>query len=190
MNIAHFLETAARQGPERPALVVGDRTWTYGLLDREAGRLAAGLARRGFQSGERVCLHLGNGPEFVLAYYACQKLGLTAVALNVTYVRDELLYIIRDSAAAALLSGGPAAASLPPPGATPTVRLRVGTGDPGAVAFAALAADPPLPTVDAERDAVAAVLYTSATTGRPKGVRPTGGSAPSRSSTASARTSS
>ena len=170
MNIAHFLETAARQAPERPALVFGDRTWTYGLLDREAGRLAAGLARRGVRSGERVCLHLGNGPEFVLAYYACQKLGLTAVALNVTYVRDELLYIIRDSAAVAILSGGPAAASLPAPEATPTVRLRVGTADPGAVAFAALAADPPLPAVDVERDEVAAVLYTSATTGRPKGV--------------------
>jgi long-chain acyl-CoA synthetase len=170
VNIAHFLETAAREGPDRPALVFGDRTWSYAELDRAAGGLAASLARRGLRTGDRACLHLGNRPEFVLAYYACQKLGVTAVALNVTYVRDELHYIIQDSAAVAILSDGPAAATLPPPDATPGVRLRVGTGDPGAQPWAALAAAEPLPAVDAEREAVAAILYTSATTGRPKGV--------------------
>ena len=122
MNVAHFLETAAREAPERPALVFGERTWSYGELDRQAGRVASGLASRGVRSGERVCLHLGNRPDFVLAYYACQKLGVTAVALNVTYVGEELRYIIRDSEAVAILSGGPAAAGLPSPEATPGVR--------------------------------------------------------------------
>ena len=90
MNVAHFLETSARRLPDRPALVFGDRRWTYAELDRESGRLAAGLARLGLRAGDRACLHLANRPEFVLAYYACQKLGVTPVALNVTYVRDEL----------------------------------------------------------------------------------------------------
>ena len=173
MNVAHLLETSARELPERPALVFGDETWTYAALDREAGRLAAGLARAGLRSGERVCLHLGNRPEFVLAYYACQKLGLVPVALNVTYVRYELGDIIRDSGAAAILSRGPAAASLPPATATEAVRLRVGTtdqGDPGALVFEALLADQPVRARECERDDVAAILYTSATTGRPKGV--------------------
>ena len=170
MNVAHFLETAAREAPERPALVFGERTWSYGELDRQAGRVASGLASRGVRSGERVCLHLGNRPDFVLAYYACQKLGVTAVALNVTYVGEELRYIIRDSEAVAILSGGPAAASLPSPEATPGVRLRVGTADPGAVPFEELLVGPPLAAVDPDREDVAAVLYTSATTGRPKGV--------------------
>ena len=99
MNVAHLLEASARHLPTRTALVFGDRRWTYADLDREAGRVAAGLARLGVRAGQRVCLHLGNRPEFVFAYYGCQKLGATPVALNVTYVRDELAYIVRDSEA-------------------------------------------------------------------------------------------
>ena len=170
MNVAHFLEASARHQPVRPALVSGDTRWTYAELDREVGRVAAGLARLGLRPGERVCLHLANRPEFVLAYYACQKLGATPVALNVTYVRDELRYIIRDSEAAAILSGPPFSTQLPEAGETPSVRVRVGTGDPGAATFEALPADPPVRAVDADREDVAAILYTSATTGRPKGV--------------------
>jgi long-chain acyl-CoA synthetase len=170
MNVAHFLEASARHQPGQLALVFGDRGWTYAELDREAGRVAAGLARLGLRPGERVCLHLANRPEFVLAYYACQKLGVTPVALNVTYVRDELAYIVRDSEAAAIVSGPPFAAQLPEPRETPSVRARVGTGETGAVTFETLPADPPLPAVDADREDVAAILYTSATTGRPKGV--------------------
>jgi len=170
MNVAHFLEASARRAPERPALVFGDRVLTYGDLDREAGRVAAGLARAGLRPGERVCLHLANRPEFALAYYGCQKLGVTPVALNVTYAREELRYIIGDSEAAAILSAPPFAAQLPEAGETPTVRLRVGTAEPGAIGIGALAVDPPMRAVDADREDLAAILYTSATTGRPKGV--------------------
>ena len=170
MNVAQFLETTARRAADRTALVFGDRHLTYAELDRESGRIAAGLARLGLRPGERVCLHLANRPEFVLAYYACQKLGVTPVALNVTYVRDELAYIIRDSGASAILSAPPFAAQLPDPGETPSVRWRVGTGEAAAPPFEALAADPPIRAADREREDVAAILYTSATTGRPKGV--------------------
>jgi long-chain acyl-CoA synthetase len=170
MSVAHLLEASARERPERTALVFGDRRWTYAELDREAGQVAAGLARLGLRPGERACLHLPNRPEFVLAYYGCQKLGVTPVALNVTYVRDELTYIARDSEAAAILSGAPFAAQLPESRDTPSVRVRVGTGQPGAVPFEALLADPPIRAQERDREDVAAILYTSATTGRPKGV--------------------
>ena len=170
MNVAHLLEASARHFPARPALVFGDRCWTYADLDRDVGRVAAGLARLGVRPGERVCLHLGNRPEFVLAYYGCQKLGATPVALNVTYVREELAYIVRDSAPAAILSGAPFADQLPEPGETPSVRARVGTGEAASPPFAALLSEPPAPTRDGDREDVAAILYTSATTGRPKGV--------------------
>jgi acyl-CoA synthetase (AMP-forming)/AMP-acid ligase II len=161
MNVADFLEERARHRPGRPALVFGDRRWTCAELDREAGRVAAGLARLG-RPVERACLHLANRPEFVLACYGCQKLGVTPAALNVTYVRDELAHIVRDSAAAAILSGPPFAAQLPDPGETPSVWACVGTGGPGAVSFEALPADLPLRAVDAGRDDVAAVLSAGA----------------------------
>jgi long-chain acyl-CoA synthetase len=170
MNVAHLLEASARHLPDRAALVCGDRTWRYAELDREAGRVAAGLARLGLRRGERVGLHLGNRPEFVLAYYACQKLGLTPVALNVVFKRDEIAYIVRDSEAAAVLTAEPAAANLPPPAETPSVRVWIGRDAHGAVPWMALPADPPRRARDGDRDDVAAVLYTSATTGRPKGV--------------------
>jgi long-chain acyl-CoA synthetase len=170
VNVAHLLEDSARHLAARPALVFGERSWAYADLDREAGRLAAGLAGLGLRPGERVCLHLGNRPEFVLAYYACQKLGLTPVALNVVFKRDEIAYIVRDSEAAAVLTAEPADAHLPPPAETPSVRVRIGGSAPGAVPWPAVVADPPLRARDRDRDDVAAVLYTSATTGRPKGV--------------------
>ncbi len=170
MNVAHLLEASAQHVPDRTALVFRERAWRYAELDRDAGRLAAGLARLGLRPGERVCLHLGNRPEFVLAYHACQKLGLTPVALNVVFKRDEIAYIVRDSEAAAILTAEPAAANLPPPAETPTVRVRIGAPEPRAVAWEALPADPPLRARDLDREDVAAVLYTSATTGRPKGV--------------------
>jgi long-chain acyl-CoA synthetase len=170
MNVAHFLEASARRDPGRTAVVFGDRALTYAELDRQAGRVAAGLARAGLRPGERVCVHLPNRPEFILAYYGCQKLGVTPVALNVTYARDELAYIIRDSEAAAILSASPFAAQLPEARDTPTVRVRVGTGEPEAAAFEALPSDPPMRAADRDREDVAAILYTSATTGRPKGV--------------------
>jgi long-chain acyl-CoA synthetase len=170
MNVAHLLEASARHLPTRPALVFGDRHWSYAELDRDAGRVAAGLTRLGVRPGERVGLHLGNRPEFVLAYYGCQKLGATPVALNVTYVHEELAYIVRDSDVVAILTGAPFAAQLPDPAQTPSVRARVGTGQAGALPFEALLADAAAPTRDGEREDVAAVLYTSATTGRPKGV--------------------
>jgi long-chain acyl-CoA synthetase len=170
MNVAHFLEASARHVPDRPALVFGERGWTFAELDREAGRVAAGLARLGLGAGDRACLHLGNRPEFVLAYYACQKLGVAPVSLNVTYVRDELAYIIGDSEAAAILSGPPFAANLPPAADTPRVRVRVGMEGAAVPTVAALAAAEPMRAVERDREDVAAVLYTSATTGRPKGV--------------------
>jgi long-chain acyl-CoA synthetase len=170
MNVAHLLEASARHLSPRAALVFGDRRWTYGELDQDAGRVAAGLARLGVRPGERVCLHLGNRPEFVLAYYGCQKLGAIPVALNVTYAREELAYIVRDSEAAAILTGAPFAAQLPGASDTPTVRARVGADASGSLPFEALLGDPPAPTRDCDREDVAAILYTSATTGRPKGV--------------------
>src|SRR6185295_8980414 len=82
----------------------------------------------------------------------------------------ELRYIVRDSEAAAILSAPPFAAQLPPAEDTPAVRVRAGTGEPGAPAFETLAGDPPMRAVDGDREDLAGILYTSATTGRPKGV--------------------
>jgi long-chain acyl-CoA synthetase len=172
MNVAHFLERSALAFPERTALVFKDRRWTYRELDGETGALAAGLRALGLKPGERLGLHLPNWPEFVLTYYAAQKAGLVPLSLNVTYRAEEIAYICRDGEVAAVVTGDPVAASLPPRGEIPSVRtvVHVGAAREGRVAFAALRGEPGLAALDPDREETAAILYTSATTGHPKGV--------------------
>ncbi|HXG05646.1 MAG TPA: long-chain fatty acid--CoA ligase [Candidatus Binatia bacterium] len=164
MNVADLLEASARYHPERPALIFGERAWTYGALDEQTAVLAAGLAGLGLEPGERIGLHLPNSPEFVLAYYAAQKAGLVPLSLNVTYAREELAYIVSDAAVSAVVTAPAVAANLPERAAMPSVRHLLQAGD-----LAGLGGKP-MRALDRDRDETAAILYTSATTGRPKGV--------------------
>ena len=172
MNVARFLERSAAYFPDRPALVFKGRRWTYHELDREASALASGLRALGLKVGERLGLHLPNWPEFVLSYYAAQKIGLIPLALNVTYKTDELSYLCRDGEVSAVVTADPVAGNLPPRDAVPSLRhlIWVGSHPAGAVNFAGLKGDPALRALDLDREETAAILYTSATTGLPKGV--------------------
>jgi long-chain acyl-CoA synthetase len=165
MNVAQLLERSALYHADRPALVFGERRWTYAELDRDVSTLAAGFASLGLAVGERVALHLPNRPDFVLAYYALQKAGLVPLSLNVTYKAEELEYILANAAAAAVITADGIDANLPPPERTPSVRHRLHAKDLGGLRGAAS-----LRAVACDREDMAAILYTSATTGRPKGV--------------------
>jgi len=165
VNVAQLLERSALYHADRSALIAGDRRWTYRELDAAASTLAGGFAALGLKPGERVGFHLPNRPEFVLAYYAAQKAGLVPLSLNITYKAEELEYIIRDAAASALITAGPASGNLPARDRLPSVRHWLDAGD-----LASLRGEAPLRAVERDREETAAILYTSATTGRPKGV--------------------
>ena len=165
MNVAQLLERAALYHAARPALSFGERRWTYAELDHDASRLAAGFAALGLGRGERVALHLPNRPEFVLAYYAAQKAGLVPLSLNVTYKADELAYILNNAAAAMVITADGIDANLPPRSRLPSVRELLHAKD-----LAHLRGGAPMRAVECDREDTAAILYTSATTGRPKGV--------------------
>jgi long-chain acyl-CoA synthetase len=164
MNVARLLERSALYFPARTALVAGDRSWTYEALDRQVSALAGGLSALGLQAGDRIGLHVPNRPEFVLAYYAAHKLGLVPLSLNVTYKADEIEYIVADAGAAAVITARDVAANLPPRARIPSVRHVIDAADLVRLHGA------PLRAVERDRDETAAILYTSATTGRPKGV--------------------
>jgi long-chain acyl-CoA synthetase len=172
MNVARSLELSALYFPNRPALGFKDRRWTYRELDMEASALASGLAGLGLKPGERVGLHLPNWPEFVMTYYAVLKVGAVPLSLNVTYKSDEIAYICRDGAVAIVVTADPVASNLPPRSQVPSVRhvIRVGLKTPADVDFASLKGDPTFRALEVDRDETAAILYTSATTGKPKGV--------------------
>lgn len=165
MNVAQLLERSALYHAGRPALVAGDRRWSYRELDAAASALAGGLASLGLGPGARVGLHLPNTPEFVLAYHACQKLALVPLSLNVTYAAEEIAYIAGNAEAAAVITTAALAPSLPSRTAMPGVRHVL-----EAERLGDLHGPPRLRAADCDRDATAAILYTSATTGRPKGV--------------------
>ena len=165
MNVAQLLERSARYHADRPALVFGERHWTYAELDRDVSALAAGFADLDLRHGERVALHLPNRPDFVLAYYAALKAGLVPLSLNTSYKAEELEYIIGNAAAAMVITADGIDASLPSRDRMPSVRQLLHAKDLDGLRCRAT-----LRAADVDREDTAAILYTSATTGRPKGV--------------------
>ncbi len=146
--------TAARRG-DAPALIAGDTRLTHAELDAAADRLARYLAPQ-VRQGARIAICLPRGADLVVALLATLKLGAAYVPLDPGHPPARLAMIMRDAAPALMLCAGPA----PVDAACPVV-------DPAAARDARLA--PPLARVIGPDD-LAYVIFTSGTTGRPKGV--------------------
>ncbi len=158
-HVLAVLDAAVAARPRAEALVCDGLRLDYqGLRDR-AARVAAGLAARGIGAGDRVALLLDNRPEFVVTLFACLHLGAIAVPLGTRLQGPEIAYIL-DHCGARLVVHEDALADRLAPG-----REAVALSD-----FAALEPDlgAPPPAAPAEED-TAVILYTSGTTGRPKG---------------------
>ncbi len=168
---AMFADLAVRS-PAREAVVAGDTRLSFADLDARVVRIAGGLAGLGVGSGDRVALLLDNGWEFVAALLACNRIGAICVPIGIRQRRAELEFLLTDCGAkvviheAALAENVPAAESVP----DLTHRFSVGGTSDGAQPFEALlAADPIDASASRDPEAVAVILYTSGTTGRPKG---------------------
>jgi long-chain acyl-CoA synthetase len=169
VNVAQLLERSALYHADRTALVAGDRRWRYRELDVAVSTLAGGFAGLGLKPGDRLGLHLPNWPEFALAYYAALKCGLVPLSLNVTYKADEIEYIVGDARPTAVITADPVSANLPARDRMPSVGHLLDAKDLASLRGA------PRRALDVDREETAAILYTSATTGRPKGVMLTHG---------------
>jgi len=109
LNVAEQLLDANSDGDRagRPAVIANGDTIVYGELARRVNRLCHGLRDLGLEPGDRLLLRLPNVPEFVLAWLACQKLGLVTVGTMPMLRARELAYIADDSGAtAAIVWGG------------------------------------------------------------------------------------
>ena len=178
MSLLDVFSRSAGRIPERPAFLFRERRLTYGELEA-AARIAAALLRRsGVRPGERVCLMLPNLPEFGIGYLGILMAGATVVPLNPQLKTEEVRYILEDSGATAMAC---LQASLP---LLHAARQGLGRPIPAVVMDAPAETagdcsflDPPpdlapvaAATCHADED-IAACLYTSGTTGRPKGAQ-------------------
>ena len=183
MNIAGHVERAAKFFPDRAAILFEGMPLTYGELNAQANRLAHALRANGIGRGDRVALYLPNIPQFSVCYLAVLKAGAVAVSINSIFKYEEVKYIVNDSGAVALFTVG----DLLPQVTRPEDRnvdgphlnqVIVCEGDPqGHVAL-----DDWLSkgashgkAADMLPDDPAVLLYTSGTTGFPKGATLTHG---------------
>jgi long-chain acyl-CoA synthetase len=142
MNLATHLIATARRDGARTALALGDTELSYAELDAASAAVAGMLTARGLGPGERVGVMLPNVPQFAMAYYGVLRMGGVVVPMNPLLKAREVDHYVSDSGAALLLDD---AAALP--------------GD----------AEPHLGVVQRDDADTAVILYTSGTTGKPKG---------------------
>ncbi len=171
-SVYAMFERALRERGAHEALVCDGRRWSYAELDEHASRIAGGLAHRGIAAGDRVAMFISNRPEFVFLLFALQRLGAIAVPIGVREVRAGLTYLLNQCTAKAIVFDADLAPRIPDAHEVPTLRLRFAIGMvPGTEPFADLAAAPRhahAPAAVAEHS-TAVILYTSGTTGNPKG---------------------
>ncbi|MDE3089056.1 MAG: long-chain fatty acid--CoA ligase [Chloroflexota bacterium] len=178
MNIVEHVERASKFFPERAAILFEGTTWTYRDLNARANRLANALKANGVQRGDRIALYLLNCPEFALAYLAALKIGAVAVSINGMFKSEELKYIVNDSGAGVIFTTSDLVPNIPR-GECPSLKhIVVCNGDAqGNVALDDWLSHgaPDAKAADLNPDDPAVLLYTSGTTGFPKGATLTHG---------------
>jgi amino acid adenylation domain-containing protein len=182
MRVEQFLKDSARRFGDKVALVAGGARLTYRDLDRASDRLAGALTARGIARGDRVAIFMDNCREAVIAIFAALKAGAVFSPINPSTKADKLAYVINNCRARALITQDKLrAAANAALAEAPSIALVLvaGAGEPtvrGAVSFeAALAADQPPPSNPGIDRDLAMLVYTSGSTGFPKGVMMTHG---------------
>jgi len=169
LNLGTILEATAAGRPGHPAVRLGDRVLSYAQLDRAARGVAASLRQRGIQPGEAVALLVPNVPEFTIAYFGILYAGAAVVPINVLAAAPEVEYFLRDSSARLLIAHPLFHAPASQGAAAAGVDL-VTAGGEGPGSLAELATAEPIARIEqTPADQTAVILYTSGTTGKPKG---------------------
>lgn len=190
MTLHGVLDAAAAAYPDRPFVITDDRYCSYSEMAAWSHRIAAGLAAIGLRAGQNVAIIMSNRPEFVALKYAISRLGAVAVPINILNRRDEVAYLLGQSDSVVLITidrfrdidhlgsldqiapnweragGGDALPLLRQIVVLPTE----GPARHGAMTFSELDFDGAPITLSVDPSTPCDILYTSGTTGSPKGV--------------------
>ena len=185
LTLAESLELRARENPTRPFVAFGEQRLTYGQVDQQAAALAAALHELGIEAGDRIALTLPNWPEFIVSAFAAAKLGAVIVPLNPRFTPPELQYALRHSESVAVVTaenwGGIdfLARFEQFLGVLPDLQYVLSVGkedlwyDDRIHQFEDLVSSGegrPFPRWEGPAEALFAIVYTSGTMGKPKGV--------------------
>ncbi len=167
LNLASLLSESAKRSPDAPAIRLGEVELTYGELDDRSARLATLLREKGVERGDRVGVMLPNVPEFPVAYYGVLRAGAIVVPMNVLLKQREIAFYLEDSGAKMLLAwhdfcdqAGNGAAE---------AGAELVEVEPTTFATALAENEPTAGLAATAEDDTAVILYTSGTTGKPKG---------------------
>jgi long-chain acyl-CoA synthetase len=165
-NLADLVRAAADAHPSKPALVAAEATVTWGELDALVDRAAGGLHAAGLSAADRVAILLPNSIEFAVAYFGALRGGFVAVPLNTAYTASELSFQLADSAAQTVVTDAEHAERLADVAADALVVVD-GAADDWQRLLAAGGVAPA--GAGAGSEDLAVLLYTSGTSGRPRG---------------------
>ncbi|HEX6911510.1 MAG TPA: class I adenylate-forming enzyme family protein [Longimicrobium sp.] len=186
LTLADSLALRVNEDPRRPFVAFEDRRLTYAQVDAQADALAAALHELGIEAGDRIALTLPNWPEFVVSAFAAAKLGAVIVPLNPRFTPPELQYMLRHSESVAVVTaenweGTDYLARFEQfLGVLPDLQYVVSVGeedlwyDDRIHQFEDLVSSGegrPYPRWQGSADEPFAILYTSGTMGKPKGVQ-------------------
>jgi long-chain acyl-CoA synthetase len=167
MNLAQILSDSAQRGPEKIAIKLDDFELNYALLEQAATRVAALLRARGIEPGDRVALMVPNVPQFAAIYYGILRAGAVVIPMNVLNKRREVEFFLKDSGAKLLFVWEDFRGDAEP--AAADVGSDCITVDLQEFTQMLFQQEPLTELVERDQTDTAVMLYTSGTTGTPKG---------------------
>lgn len=170
MNSSQLLARNARKYPQMEAVIGMGKRYTYEELDALVNRFAHGLKKKGLVEGDKAVLFMPNVPEFAIAYFAVQRLGAIIVPINAKMTLSEVEYVLENSDAKAFIAHELLFDSIKEL-TSDLLLIKTGEAIKNWISFdSVLDDDDSIIECDLPDSAESTILYTSGTTGKPKGV--------------------